>query len=134
MVKSHYILASIAGTAAMSLGTIGVVSAASTHVTHPGVGASGISKSVLRQDRLDAIATVLKTSPANIKAARVNKNMKQLVSQAGVTKRVFRQKYTTQLTAELVKQGYTKSQISTALHHANVHHRRNHRKQKITAQ
>lgn len=123
MKKIAVIITGIAGAGALSLAGMGIASAA----TNTGdIGKSGIPRSVFRQERLSAAAQVLNTTPANLQAARKDKTVSSLISNAGLTKKEFAQKVKTALISDLEAKGYSQDQITIALHHkaiARLHHK-----------
>lgn len=131
MIRTKYILASIAGTAVLSLGAVGIASAATPHVKNPNIGTSGIPRSVFKQDRQEAVAQVLGTTTANVKTAHTNKTMKQLIANAGLQRKTFNQKVKAQLTTDLEAQGYTQDQVTIALQQKTIHHLRHHHQNKV---
>jgi uncharacterized membrane protein YqiK len=126
MIKTRYVLASLAGTAAITLGAIGAVSADTPNNSSGNIGNSGILRTTFRQDRLNAVAQVLNTTTANIKTAHSNKDLEQLISNSGLTRKTFREKVKSNVTSELKAQGYTQSQITAAFQHK--HHFNHHKK------
>jgi hypothetical protein len=123
MIKARYTLTSLAGATAITFGAIGAVSADTLTSSSGNVGTSGIARSTFKQDKQDAVAEVLNTTTANLKTAHANKDLKQLISNAGLTKQTFIQKVKAEITSELGSQGYTQSQITTAIKHMH-HHKR----------
>jgi hypothetical protein len=125
MTKLKYIAAGTASAVVIASGLwVGVASAASP--TSTTVGRSGIPKSVFKTDRLDAAATVLNTTPANVQAAHKNKTLSLLISSAGLTKKTFAEKVKAQLTTDLENGGYTQSQVTIALQHRTIVRLRHH--------
>ena len=120
MPKRKYILASILSAAVIAGGTVGLVSAAAPTTKSGNIGTSGISRTTFRQEKLDAEATVLGTTTANIQTARKDKTLAQLISNAGLTKVTFRTKVKAQLTTDLLGLGYTQDQITIALQHREI--------------
>lgn len=128
MVNLKYAALSAASLGVMSLGGVGVASAAShtasAHVKG-NIGLSGIPRVVFRQEKLAATAQVLNTTTANVQSARKAKTFAQMVSKDGLTKKAFTKKYKAQLTIDLEAKGYSSSQVTTALKHrrlAKLHH------------
>lgn len=127
--KVSYIVASLASTGIIAASAMGVVSAANTQTHGNGnVGSSGISRTVFRQERLDAAAQVLNTSTANVQAAHKNKTFAQLITSAGLTKKTFVQKLKAQLTTDLENQGYSQNQVTIALQHRTIVRLHHHKK------
>jgi hypothetical protein len=83
MIKARYTLTSLAGATAITFGAIGAVSADTLTSSSGNVGTSGIARSTFKQDKQDAVAEVLNTTTANLKTAHANKDLKQLISNAG---------------------------------------------------
>lgn len=111
--------ASLALAGVVAAGGVGIASAAGTH-SNTNVGSSGIPRSVFRQERLDAVAEVLNTSTSNVQTARHDHTLKQLITNAGLTKKTFDQKVKAQLTSDLEAKGYSQSQITIALQHRTI--------------
>lgn len=134
MIKTKYLVASVASAGVLSLGAFGIVSAATPYsATTPTtknttVGKSGIPRTTFMQDRLDAVAQVLHTSTANVQTARKNKTVSQLITSTGLTKKTFGEKVKTQLTTELEGQGYSQDQVIIALQHRAILRLRHHNK------
>ena len=83
--------------------------------------------SVLKSERIDAEAQVLNTTPANIQTAIKNKTLKQLVTNAGLTRATFNQKLKAQLTTDLEAKGYTPAEVTSDLgHHKHIGHIKAH--------
>lgn len=125
MPKKKYILASILSAAVIAGGTVGLVSAATPSSASGNIGTSGISRTTFRQEKLDAEATVLGTTTANVQSARKDKTLEKLISNAGLTRATFRAKVKAQLTADLLGLGYSQDQITIALQHrviVRLHH------------
>jgi hypothetical protein len=128
MIKIKYMATSLAAVAMVSVGTIGVVSAATpSAVKNPNVGSSDIPKAAFKEERLDAVAEVLNTTTANVQTARSNKDMKQLISSAGLTRKTFSEKVKAELTTDLESKGYSQDQITIALQQKMIHHLRHHK-------
>lgn len=128
MMKIKYVATALTSAVIISAGSIGVVSAASLSSTkNTNVGLSGIPRTVFKQEKLNVVAEALNTTPASIKTARSNKNFKQLISNAGLTKKTFTEKVKSELTADLESKGYSQDQITIALQHKTISHLR-HRK------
>jgi hypothetical protein len=123
MLKTRPILTSLVGAAAITFGAIGAVSADTPNKNTGNIGSSGISRTEFKQDRLEAVAQVLNTSTANIQTAHSNKDLKQLIANAGLTKQTFREKVKSDMTSELESQGHSQSQITTAIHYKHHLHR-----------
>lgn len=122
MLKARYLLAGLSSAAVIAAGSIGVASAAATNHHNVKVGTSGIPKTVFRQEKLDASAQVLNTTPTDVQAAHKDKTLKSLISKAGLTKQTYRQKLQAQLTTDLEELGYTQQQVHTALHKHTIAH------------
>ena len=127
MIKTRYIALSLAGAGVLSMGAMGIASAATPSSTAT-VGKSSISRSTFKQDRLQAAARVLNTTTANVQSARDNKTLSQLVTAAGLTKKTYAEKVKAQLTTELEGQGYSQDQITIALQHRTIARLRHHDK------
>jgi hypothetical protein len=128
MIKSKYIAASLAGAVVISAGAIGVVSAATPSTAqNPNVGTSGIQRAVFKQEKLDAVASVLNTTTANVQTARTNKDLKQLIANAGLTKVTFHEKVKATLTTDLESKGYSQDQVTIALQQKTIHRLRHHK-------
>lgn len=127
MNKVTYIFATLASAGVLGAGAMGVASAASTN-SNGNVGASGIPRSVFKQEQLDAASEVLHTSTTNIQSAHKNKTFSQLISAAGLTKKTYSEKLKTQLTSDLEAKGYSQDQVIIALQHRIIVHLRHHDK------
>ena len=106
--------------------TASAIGAVSADTKSGNVGSSGIPRSVFKQERLEAVSQVLNTSTANIQAAHKNKTFSQLVSQAGLTQKTYREKLKTQLVSDLEAKGYSQDQMTIALQHKQIvrlHHK-----------
>lgn len=128
MIKIRYIAASLLSAAFVSTGTVGIVSAATTHNNSGNIGKSSIPKTVFRRDKLEAEAAVLNTTTANIQSAHSNKDLKKLITSAGLTKQTFSAQLKVKLTSELEAQGYDQSQITIALQQKTINHLRHYDK------
>lgn len=128
MIKPRYIALSLAGAGILSLGAIGIASAATPNKASTTIGASGISHTTFKQDRLNAVAEVLNTTTANVQTAHKNKTLSQLISNAGLTKKTFAEKVKAGLETELQGQGYSQDQITIALQHRTIARLRHHDK------
>jgi hypothetical protein len=106
---------------------IGAVSADST-TTNSNVGSSAIPRTVFKQEKLDAASEVLNTSTTNIQAAHNDKTFSTLITNAGLTKSTFHEKFKTQLTTDLESKGYSQDQVTIALQHRMIEHMRHHDK------
>jgi hypothetical protein len=125
MTKLKYIAAGTASAVVIASGLwVGVASAAAPTSTTGGT--SGIPRSVFKTDRLDAVATVLHTTTANVQAAHKDKTLSQLMSAAGLTKKTFAEKLKAQLTTDLENGGYSQSQVTIALQHRTIVRLRHH--------
>lgn len=116
----------VAGVGVVTPLSLGVAHAATTSTQKTNVGSSGIPRSVFKQARLDAAATVLNTSTSAVQTAHQQKTLGQLVTQAGLTKKTFVQKVRAQLETDLQAKGYSQDQITIALQHRDIvrlHHR-----------
>lgn len=125
MKKLLVIAASVAGSGLLLVSGFGIASAA-TNTNSGNVGTSGITRTVFREERQDAVAQVLNTTTANVQAARKNKTFGSLITNAGLTKKTFAQKLKTQLTSDLESKGYSQDQITIALQHRTIvklHHK-----------
>jgi len=124
--KLPYLIAGLAGSGVLAAtSVIGIASAASSPKTGT-VGQSGIPRSVLKQDRLDAEAAVLHTTTAAIEQARSNHSLRYLIVSSGMTAKTFRADVRSQLISELESQGYSKDQVIIALQHRTIGHLRQH--------
>lgn len=119
MKKLRIIAVSLASASLLTAAGMGVASAA-TNDSNGNVGNSDIPRSVFMQERQDAVAEVLNTTPTNVQAAHKNHTLHQLISQAGLTKQTFDQKVKDQLTADLEAKGYSQDQITIALQHKQI--------------
>lgn len=128
MTKIKYLTAGLATVAIVSGGAIGMVSAATPNsVRNTNIGSSGIPKTVFKQEKLDAVAEALNTTTANIQTAHSNKDLKQLIANAGLTKKAFNEKVKTNLTADLESKGYSQDQVTIALQQKTIHRLRHHK-------
>ncbi|MEO8105607.1 MAG: hypothetical protein ABI602_04720 [Candidatus Saccharibacteria bacterium] len=128
MIKMRYATASLLSAVLFSAGSLGVVSAATTHNTSGNVGTSTIPRTVYRQDKLAAEAAVLNTTTVNIQSAHTNKDLKKLLANAGLSRQTFNEQLKIKLTTELEAQGYDQAQISIAQQQKTINHLRHHNK------
>ncbi|HEX4774076.1 MAG TPA: hypothetical protein VH234_00995 [Candidatus Saccharimonadales bacterium] len=86
-----------------------------------------IARSVVRSDKLQAMAGALNLTTAQVQTDLKTHNLKQVIANAGLTQATFRQKVQAQLTSELQGQGYSQTQIDNALQHyqSRSQHRQN---------
>jgi hypothetical protein len=126
MVKLKYIAVSLVSAGILSVGALGIASAATPSSTT--IGTSGIPRTTLKQDHLTATAQVLNTTTANVQASRKDKTFSQLVTSAGLTRKTLAEKVKVQLTSELEGQGYSQNQITIALQHHKIARLRHHNK------
>jgi hypothetical protein len=126
MKKLSILATSALGVGIIGLATAGIASAATP--TNPNIGTSGISRSVFKQDKLEAEAEVLNTATANVTTAHKDKTFATLLSNADLTKATYHQKVKAELTTELGNQGYSQDQITIALQHHTIAHLRHHHK------
>src|ERR1700733_1133450 len=104
MIKTRYVVTSLIGTAVMAIGAVGVASAATSNTSsasHTTIGTSGIPRPVFKQQREDAVAQVLDTTTTNVQSYKKNKDLSQLISEAGLTEKTFREKVKSQITTDL---------------------------------
>lgn len=118
MIKARYLIASLSGAALISAGSISGVSA-DTPNTNNNVGNSSIPNTVFRQEVLSAAATVLNTTPTNVREAQKSHSLDNLISQSGLTKKTYRQELQDQLSLDLEKLGYSQKVIDSALQKNN---------------
>lgn len=112
----------LSGTAAVAIiGGVGsaLVSAASTTTTS---SRPGIARYTIRQDRLNAEAEVLNTTPTQLQSQLKTQTLQQIIQAGGFTKASFQQKVVAQLHTDLQAQGYSQSQINKALAKHRKHH------------
>ncbi len=129
MHRVKYGILSLATVGAISVGTIGIASAATNHSSSNGdIGSSGIPRTVFKQEQLDAASEVLNTGISNIENAHKDKGFVKLISNAGLTKKSYRQKLKSQLTTDLESKGYSQDQITIALQQKLINHLRHHHK------
>jgi len=131
MKKFSYFALGLVSALTVGFGVVAVANADTTNAKTD-VGSSGIPRTVFRQDKLDASAKVLKVSTAAVIAARKDKTMATLISNAGLTKETFAQKVKAELTSELESQGYSQNQITIALQHRQIMHLRHDRTTKTS--
>jgi hypothetical protein len=117
IMKLSYIAAGLTSSGIIAVSAMGVASAATNNssVKNPNVGSSGIPQ-------------VLNTTTANIQTAHKDKTFAQLLKNAGLTRKTYRQKLKTQLTTDLENQGYTQDQVTIALQQKTISHLRHHHK------
>lgn len=133
MIRLRYLALSAASIGAITTAGMGVVSAATNNTNSNGnVGASGIPRSVFKQERLTAESQVLNTSTENIQAAHKNKTLSQLIKAAGLTPKTYHQKLKAQLTSDLEGKGYSQDQVIIALQHKTIVHLRHQNKKPST--
>ena len=118
MIKRRYIAAGASSLVAVAIGIASAAAAPSS------TNSKAIPRSVLKADRLQVVSQVLNTSTANVQAAEKNHTLKNLISQAGLTKQTFRQKVKADLISDLQSQGYSQQQINAALKHHHKHHKK----------
>lgn len=123
MKKLAVIVSSVTSAGLLTAAGMGIASAATNNVN---IGTSGISRTVFKQERLDAVAQVLHTTAANVQATHKDKTFASLVSNAGLTKKTFAQKVKVQLASDLESKGYSQNQVTIALQHRTIvrlHHK-----------
>ena len=121
MSKLKLFIISVAGLGVISAGAFGIAAAATNGSSNKlDIGGSGISISTFRQDKLQAAATVLNTTTANIQTALKNHTLKQLIQNASLTRKSFLEKVRAELTTELEKQGYSQDQVIIALQNRQI--------------
>ena len=81
---------------------------------------SGVAHYTVRSDRLNAEATVLGVTPAQLQTELKTTTLKKLISNKGMTMKTFRQQVMTQVHSQLLSQGYSQSQVSKVL--SRSHH------------
>jgi hypothetical protein len=129
MKKRLFITAGV--TAVTIAGTGFGVASAATNTSSGNVGSSDIPRNVYVQERQAAVAEVLNTTTANVQAAHKNHTLKNLISNAGLTKKTFGEKVKSQLTTDLESKGYSQDQITIAMQHKQIvrlHHKANKEK------
>jgi len=107
-----------------------VATLASLAVTGTGVGVAnavttnrtvtprrGIARYTLREERLNAVAQVLGTTPSHLEDELKTETMQQIIQSAGLTNSNFRAKVKAQVQSDLLAKGYSQSQVSNALSH-----------------
>lgn len=114
--KLTYGLISMAALGVVATSTVGVVSAAT-----PTIGSSGIPITTFRQDKISSVASVLKISPASVKSDRKDKTLRTVIKNSGLTLKEFRKEVKAQFISTLESQGYTKSQIISAIRFLLMH-------------
>lgn len=76
---------------------------------------SSIAQSVIRADRLDTMAKVLNMTTAQVQAHLKAHDLKQVLASKGLSMQASRQSVLAQLKSELQAQGYSQTQIDSAL-------------------
>jgi hypothetical protein len=107
---------------AISLMAAAMVPFAAISITNADAQTTAITPSVYRSERLEAVAQVLKTTPAAVQTAAKDKTLKELVSNAGLTKTTFRKDVKSQLTTDLENMGYSQAEITSRMHTYHKHH------------
>jgi hypothetical protein len=130
--KFKYVTAGVttlvgSGIVAASALSIANADAASTGA-NVDIGTSSITRTVFRNDRLEAEAQVLNTTTANVQAAHKDKTFARLLTNAGLTKQTFHEKVKVQLTTDLENQGYSANQVAIALQHRMIVGMHHHKK------
>jgi hypothetical protein len=130
--KFKYVTAGVTTLVGSSLLAASALSITNADATSSGAGAdvgkSGITRTVFRNDRLEAEAQVLNTTTAQLQSAHKDKTMAQLIANAGLTKQSFHAKVKAQLTTDLENQGYSQDQVTIALQHRMIVGMRHHKK------
>jgi SOS response regulatory protein OraA/RecX len=108
---------------AVGLGATFATADSTSTSTTPSSGS--ISRSVMRQDKQQAIAQVLNLTMSQVQADLKAHNLKQVVSDQGLSADTFHQKVEAQLQSELQAQGYSQTQIDSALQRYVQHASRN---------
>jgi hypothetical protein len=119
---------SIISILAISASFYGVTSADSTTNTSTEVGSSGIPRNVFRTDHIEAQADVLNISTTTVETAHKDRDFKKLISESGMTVKVYHQKVKTELSNEFVGQGYSQDQVTIALQHRQIERLRHEHK------
>jgi hypothetical protein len=88
---------------------------------------SSIAQSVVRADKLEAIAKVLNMTTPQVQAYLQAHDLKQALADEGLSMQASRQAVLAQLQSELQTQGYSHAQISAALQ-AHQQHGQSNRK------
>lgn len=86
------------------------------------IGQSGIPRSVFRNDRLNAMASVLNTSVSNVQSAMKSKTLKTLISSNHLTPAEFRKNVKGDMKTSLTSQGYSTDQIIIASKQIQINH------------
>jgi hypothetical protein len=98
----------------VSLGGVASADSATTSNTQP---SSSIARSVVHDDQLKAMASVLNLTTAQIQIHLKTHDLQQVVADTGLTGSTYHQKVQTQLESELQAQGYSQTQIDSAAQH-----------------
>ncbi|HET9098507.1 MAG TPA: hypothetical protein VFN51_02720 [Candidatus Saccharimonadales bacterium] len=109
MTKLKYLLISLASAGAL-MSSAGIVNAMSPQAT-PKQSSGVITKKIFLNDRQEAAASVLKVSVSDLRAARKQRALKQLIVNAGLTPVLYHKKVRVSTKDLLESQGYTKAQI-----------------------
>jgi hypothetical protein len=117
------LLSVISIAAGITSGVIGVGAASASAASPAAASPSTIARSVVRADKLQAMAGTLNLTTAQTQADLKAHSLKQVVASAGLTKTTFRQKVQAQMQTELQAQGYNQTQITAALQHFQKHAR-----------
>src|ERR1700685_2020168 len=78
------------------------------------VSASEIPKAVLRSARIHAETVVLNKTEAELQSILTTHGLQQIITQEGLTPKIFREEVRTEMTAYLTGAAYTQSQITAA--------------------
>jgi SOS response regulatory protein OraA/RecX len=76
-----------------------------------------IAQSVVREDRLEAMANVLNMTTSQVQTHLKAHDLKQVLANEGLSLQSSGQKVSAQLQSELQAQGYSQAQINSALQH-----------------
>ena len=110
---------------ASSIAGFGAAAASAASLSSNTQSSSPVATSVVREDRLQAMAGVLNMTRSQVQTHLKAHDLKQVLASKGLDMQTSRQKVVAQLQSELQTQGYSQTQIDTVLQQYQQHAQRN---------